>query len=92
MSNAFHVPDNSKNVISVSKLRAADNEVLFGKDLEIRTKNGTLFPSGEHGSRLLWKTGNSKGSKNCSLASGDRQGLVHKRLGHNNFEVLLVSA
>ena len=39
LSNSLLVIDNLKNLVSVSKIRAADNEILFGKDLEIRTKN-----------------------------------------------------
>ena len=89
MSNALLVPDNSKNLVSVSTLRAADNEVLFGKDMEKRTKNGTIFPFEEQDNLSLWKTVISKGSENSNLASGDRLSLWHKRLGHNNIEDLL---
>ena len=89
MSNALLVPDNSKNLFTVSKLRAADNEVLIGKDLEIRNKNGTIFPFEEHDNLFFWKTANSTGSENCNLASEDRLILLHKRLGHINIEDLL---
>ena len=44
LSITLLLPDNSENLVSVSKLRAADNRFLLGKDLEIRTKNGTFFP------------------------------------------------
>ena len=69
--------------------RAADNEVLFGKDLEIRTKMGTILQFEEQDIIFFWKTVNSIGSENCNLASGDRLSLWHKRLGHNNIEDLL---
>ena len=62
---------------------------MYGKDLEIRTKNGTTFSFEKHDSLLLWKTVNSIGSENCNFASGDRLNLWHKHLGHNNFEDLL---
>ena len=86
LSHALLVPDNSKIWF---QCRAADNEVLFGKDLEIRTKIGTIFPFEEQDNLFLWKTVNSIGSENCNLASGDRLGLWHKRLGRNNIEDLL---
>ena len=73
----------------MSKFRAANNEVFFGKDIEIRTKNGTVFPFEEHDNLFLWKTVNSTGSGNCNLASGDRLCLWQKRLGHNSIEDLL---
>ena len=73
-----------KNLVSVSKL-----EVLFGMDFEIRTKDGTIFPSEEHDNLILWKTVNSTGTENCNLVSGDRRSLWHKRQGHDNIEDLL---
>ena len=39
LSNALLVPNNTRNLVSVSKLRVTGNEVLFGRTLEIRTKN-----------------------------------------------------
>ena len=53
LSNALLVPNNTRNLLSVSKLRAAGNEVLFGRTLEIRTKNGTVFPFEERDSFFL---------------------------------------
>ena len=77
-----------KNLVSVSKLRAADNEVLFGKDLELRNKNGTSFPFEEH-DISFFKIENSTCSENCNLASGDRLILWLKLIEHNNIEDLL---
>ena len=81
MSNALLVPDNSKNLVSVSTPRAADDELLFGKDLEIRTENEVIFPFEDHDSLLHWKTTNSTVSENRNLDSGDRLCSWHKRLG-----------
>ena len=89
MSIALLVPDDSKSLISVSKLRAADNEVLFGKDLEISTKNGTIGQIEEPENLIRWKTVNITCSENCNLASEDWLILWHKRLGHNKIEDLL---
>ena len=89
LSNALSVPDNSKNLVSVSKLRSADYEVLFGKDLEKRKKNGTLFTFKQHDSLFLWKTVNSRGSKNYDFASGDGLSLRPKCLGYNFIEDFL---
>ena len=89
MSNVLHVPDNFQNLISVSPLRAADYEVLFVNDLEIRTKDGTNFPSEKHDNLFFSKTVNSTGTENCNLVRGERFSLWHKRRGHNDFEDLL---
>ena len=87
MSITLLVPDNSKILVFVS------DEVFFGKDLEIRAKNGTIFPFEEHDYLFHWKTVNSTGTENCILVSGDRTkvNLKHKRLRHNINEDLLKS-
>ena len=82
-SNALIVLDNSKQLTSVSKLRAADNELLFGKDVEIRTKGGAIFWFGDHDNLFLLT---STGTKNCNLVNGDWLGFWHRPLGHNNIE------
>ena len=86
-SSALFVPHNSKNLVSLSKIRAADKEVLFGRDLEIRTRNGRIFLYEKHDSRFLL-TLNPTGSRNCNLANGDQLSLWRKGLGHNNIEDL----
>ena len=53
LSNALLVPNNTRNLVSVSKLRATGNEVLFGRYLEIRTKNGTIFSFEERDSLFI---------------------------------------
>ena len=50
LSNALLVPNNTRNLVSVSKFRATGKEVFFGRNLEIRTKNGTFFPFEERDS------------------------------------------
>ena len=82
--NALLVPNNTRNLISVSKLRATGNEVVFGVTLEIRTKNGTVFPFEERDSLYIWH--NIDYGEQCNLANGDPLSLWHKRLGHNNVE------
>ena len=54
LSNALLAPNNARNLVSVSKLRATGNEVLFGRTLEIRTKNGTVFPFEKRDSLFIW--------------------------------------
>ena len=84
LSNALLVPNNTRNLVSVSKLRATGNEVVFGRTLEIRTKNGTVFPFEERDSLFIWH--NIDYGEQCNLANGDPLSLWHKRLGHNNVE------
>ena len=85
------VPDNSKKLVIVSKLRAANNEVLFVKCSEMRTKNAKIFPFEEHDNLFFWKTVNSTGTENCNLVSRDRLSFWPKLLGYNNIEDLLES-
>ena len=84
MNNALLVPSNTRNLISVSKLRATGNEVVFGGTLEIRTKNGTVFPFEERDSLFIWH--NIDYGEQCNIANGDPLSLRHKRLGHNYVE------
>ena len=87
LSNALLVPNNTRNLVSVTKLRATGNEVLFGKTLEIRTKNGTIFPSEKRDNMFIWNNIHYKEiSEQCNLANGDPLSLWHKRLGYNNLD------
>ena len=87
LSNALPVPNNTRKLVSVSKLRATGNEVLFGRTLEIQTKNGTIFPFEERASLFIWNNIDyEETSEQCNLANGNTLSLWHKRLGHNNVE------
>ena len=87
LNNALLVPNNTRNLVSVSKLRATGNEVLFGRTLETRTKNGTVFFFEERDSLFIWNNIDYEEiSEQCKLANGDPLTLWHKRLGHNNVE------
>ena len=71
----------------MSKLRATGNEVFFCRTLEIRTKNGTVFPFEEIDSLFIWKNINyEENSEQCNLANGDPLNLLRKRSGHKNVE------
>ena len=59
---------------------------LFGKDFQLKTRTGKIFPFEEHGSFFLRKILISTQSKICTLASGDRVRLWHKCLEHNYIE------
>ena len=91
LSIALLVPDNSKYLVSVTKQRVADDAVLFCKDLEIITRNGTVFWFEEHEKVFLFKTVISTGSENCNSAGEDQLNLWYKRLRHNIIEDLLKS-
>ena len=54
LSNVLLVPTNTRNLIIVSKLRATGKKVFFGRTLEIRAKNGTIFPFEERDSLFIW--------------------------------------
>ena len=87
LSNALLVPNNRRNLVSVSKFRATGNEVIFGRTLEIRTKNGAIFPFEERDSFFIWNNIDYEEiSEQCNLANGDPLSLWHKRLGHVNVE------
>ena len=84
LSNALLVPNNTRNLVSVSKLRATGKEVFFGRTLGIRTKNGTILPFDERDSLFIWNNIDyEETSEQCHLANGDLLSLWHKRLGHN---------
>ena len=68
----------------MSKLRATGIEVVFGGTLEMRFKNGTVFPFEERDSLFIWH--NIYYGEQCNLANGDPLSLWHKRLGQNNVE------
>ena len=69
------------------KFRATGNEDLSGRTLEIRNKNGTIFPFEERDSLFIWNNIDYEEiSEQCNLANGDPITLWHKRLGHNNVE------
>ena len=54
LTSALLVPNNTRNLVSVSKLRTTGNEFLFGRTLKIRTKNGTIYPFEERDSLFIW--------------------------------------
>ena len=87
LSNVLLVPNNTRNLVSVSKLRATGNEVYFGGTLEIRAKNGTIFPFEERDNLFIWNNIDyEKISEQCNLANGDPLRFWHKCVAHNNVE------
>ena len=87
LSNSMHVPNNTKNLVSVSKFRATGNEEFFGRTLEKRSKIGTVFLFEERDSLFICKNIiYEETSEYGNLANGDRFSLWHKPLGHNNVE------
>ena len=87
LSKALLVPNNARNLVSVPKLRATGTEVLFGRNLEMRTKNRTIFPFEERDGLFIWNNIDYEEiSEQCNLTDGDPLNLWHKRLGHNNVE------
>ena len=87
LSNAVHDPNNTQNLVSGSKLRATGKEVFFGRSLEIRTKNRTIFPFGERDSLFIWNNIDyQETSEQCNSGNRDPLSLRHKRLGHCNVE------
>ena len=87
LRNALLVLNNTRNLVSVSKLRATGNEVFFCRILKIRPKNGTIFPFEERDSLFIWNNIDyQEASVQCNLANGDPLSLWHKHLGHNNVE------
>ena len=71
----------------MSKFRATGIEVFFGRTLEIRTKNRTVFPFEEKDSVFIWKNIDyEETSEQCNLTNGDPRSLWNKCLGLNNVE------
>ena len=60
---------------------------FFGRTLEIRTKNGTVFSFEERDSLFICNNIDYEEiSERCNLANVDPLSLWHKSLGHNNVE------
>ena len=55
MSDCFYVPENSENLVSVSKLTRGGAKVVFGEKSCIEQGNGTVYPLSERGNLFIWK-------------------------------------
>ena len=84
LKDALFVPDNSKNLISVSKLREAGVDVSFGEKLKINF-NKVSFPFEVENGLFVWKTFPCS-NENCFNV--DSLQLWHAKMGHNNFSDL----
>ena len=55
MSDFFYVPENSGNLVSISKLTRGGAKVVFGEKSCIEQGNGTVYPLSERGNPFIWK-------------------------------------
>ena len=84
LKDAFFVPDNSNNLISVSKLREAGVDVSFGEKLEL-VFNKVSFPLEVENGLFVWK---NFPCSNEDCFNVDSLQMWHAKMGHNNFSDL----
>ena len=84
LKDTLYVPENSRNLLSVSKMRKAGAEVVFGASSFVRQGNGLVYSLREESGLFLWET--SVGKDECYVVSTLKQ--WHRRMGHNNYKDL----
>ena len=84
LKDALFVPDNSNNLISVSKLREAGVDVSFGEKLEL-VYNKVSFPFEVENGLFVWKNFPCS-NENCFNV--DSLQMWHAKMGHKNFSDL----
>ena len=81
LKDVLFVPDNSKHLISVSKLREAGDDVSFGEQLKLVFIE-VSFPFEVENGLFVWKTFPCS-NENCFNV--DSLQMWHANMGHNNF-------
>ena len=81
LKDTLYVPENSRNLLSVSKMKKAGAEVVFSASSFVRQGNGSVYPLR---GLFLWDT--FVGKDECYVVSTLKQ--WHCRMGHNNYKNL----
>ena len=81
LKNILYVPENSRNLLSVSKMKKAGSEVVFGASSFVRQGNGSVYPLSDESGLFLWDT--FVGKDECYVVSTLKQ--CHCRMGLNNY-------
>ena len=84
LKDTLYVPENSRNLLSVSKMKKGGAEVVFGASSFVRQGNGSVYPLREESGLFLWDT--FVGKDECYVVSTLKQ--WHCRMGHNNYKDL----
>ncbi len=87
LKDALFVPDYSRKLISVAKLKQSGITVNFGSSDELKTTGGTVFPLACENNLFLWKAKIDDVTFQEQCFSADLK-LWHDRMGHNNFKDL----
>ena len=56
LKDTLYVPENSRNLLSVSKMKKAGAEVVFGASSFVCQGNGSVYPLREESGLFLWDT------------------------------------
>ena len=80
----LYVPESSRNLISVSKTKKTEAEVVFGASSFVRQENGSVCPFTEESGLFTW---NTYVGKNESYAVSTLK-KWHCKMGHTNYEDL----
>ena len=83
LKDTLYVPENSRKLLSVSKMKKA-GEVVFGASSLVRQGNGSVYPLREESGLFLWDT--FVGKDEFYVVSTLKQ--WHCRMGHNNYKDL----
>ena len=83
LKDTLFVPENS-NLISISKIKKAGEEVVFGASSFVRQRNGSVYQLREESGLFLWDA--FVGKDEGYILSSFKQ--WHCRMGHNNNKVL----
>ena len=84
LKDTLYVPENSNNLLSVSKMKKAGAEVVFGASSFVCQGNGSVYPLSEEKGLILWD--NFVGKDECYVVSTLKQ--WHCRMVHNNYKYL----
>ena len=84
LNDILYVSENSRKLLSVSKMKKAGAEVVFGASSFVRQGNGSVYPLREESGLFLWDT--FVGKDECYVVSTLKQ--WHCRMGHNNYKDL----
>ena len=84
LKDTLYVPENSRKLLSVSRMKKAGAGVVFSAILFVRQENGSDYVIRKESGLFLWDT--SVGKDECYGVSTLKQ--WHCRISHNNFKDL----
>ena len=85
LENSLFIPENSRSLVSNSKLREAGAEVLIGPELSIIDKSGVEYPFRQEKNLFIWDFSEIDETCKENFLPSSSLKMWQKRLGHNNF-------